>query len=122
MASLRSNLGYVLYKKEEYSKAERHFGKAVQIYQKHYGVAHPDVARWKFWVGKTCIHGGQVLKGRDNLRDAMKISADCTAALGRSVFTSEQFEEMHLLVMESEPNEDVSMSDSAGEPAAEPPS
>lgn len=117
MALLRSNLGFALYKMEAYAKAERHFCAAVRISQKHYGGVHQDVARWKYWVGKTQIRAGQVAKGRDRLREALEI---CVA--GPSAFTAEQFEEIHLLLGESDDEEDACMSDSAGEPAAEPPS
>lgn len=122
MAPLRSNFGYVLYKKEDYAKAERHFSAAVRISQKHYGAAHPDVARWKYWVGKTEIRSGQVAKGRDSLREALDISMASSGMSGPSAFTAEQFEEIRLLMDESDEEEDVSMSDSAAEPAAEPPS
>jgi len=136
IAQCRANLGYVHFKKNEFAEAKRHFTASLRICRRHYGGAHPDVAKWLYWVGKTQMAMHQESEARESLRAALQISelqrvpdAGHRSARRSSIFTQEQLEDIFRLVHgpysqgeASSPVDEDAVSEPAGEPAAEPPS
>jgi len=101
VAECRANLGHVHFKKQEFDKSEAHFSSALKICRRLYGRSHPDFALWSFWLGKAQLEQGRIGRGRETLRQALRVAEALTQSNrggGQSPFNHEHLEEIRLLL------------------------
>jgi len=101
IAECRAGLGYVLFKKQEFRRAEGHFAAALRICRRNYGNVHPDVSLWSLWLGKAQLQQQCFAEGRDSLKMSLRVAEKLAAkggVGGRSPLSGSHLEEVRSLL------------------------